>query len=454
MDSILDRFADNLTEVTYITNPAVARDDEIKKLILVLLTPEKSAVLVGKPGIGKTAIVEGLAYRIQRNEVPDALQGYTIYRVNTTALINGNGEENRVLKLVEELKNREKVILFIDEIHTLIGNGALDLANMFKEGLSRGSIKIIGATTTYEYERYIMRDKAFLRRFEKVDVSEPTEEMTVEILLKTLPKLEKQTGVILPYTDFINEKIMKFIVNMTSEYKRVYEISSRYPDICLVILRQAFSNCIYDNQTNVTFKHIYDAIRFSKAVYPDVIKKELVVFKDTFKFNFNQNSGNVTVTQSNQEPIAVPDFINKSAVDVLVNPVFTQNFKLVSEDVYDDKVPEGYIVGQSVKSDTLVQPGTEIVIYVSKGKQQVVLPSVVGYDYAEAEKRLTELGFKCIKKEIYEGSYRNNEVVQMAPFADKAYDVGTEVYLNVFVEKTEPETDEFGQTVAAATPQN
>ena len=110
MDSILDRFADNLTEVTYITNPAVARDDEIKKLILVLLTPEKSAVLVGKPGIGKTAIVEGLAYRIQRNEVPDALQGYTIYRVNTTALINGNGEENRVLKLVEELKNREKVL--------------------------------------------------------------------------------------------------------------------------------------------------------------------------------------------------------------------------------------------------------------------------------------------------------------------------------------------------------
>ena len=283
MDSILDRFADNLTEVKYITNPAVARDDEIKKLILVLLTPEKSAVLVGKPGIGKTAIVEGLAYRIQRNEVPDALQGYTINRVNTTALINGNGEENRVLKLVEELKNREKVILFIDEIHTLIGNGALDLANMIKEGLSRGSIKIIGATTTYEYERYIMRDKAFLRRFEKVDVSEPTEEMTVEILLKTLPKLEKQTGVILPYTDFINEKIMKFIVNMTTEFKRVYEISSRYPDIALVILRQCFSNAIYENRRTINLKNIYDAIKTTKAVYPDVIAKELIEFKEIFK---------------------------------------------------------------------------------------------------------------------------------------------------------------------------
>ena len=120
MESILERFSDNLTEVEYITNPAIARDEEIKKLILVLLTPEKSAVLVGKPGIGKTAIVEGLAYRIQRHEVPKALDGYTIYRVNTTALLTNNGEENRVLKLVEELKQKEKVILFIDEIHTLI----------------------------------------------------------------------------------------------------------------------------------------------------------------------------------------------------------------------------------------------------------------------------------------------------------------------------------------------
>lgn len=284
-DSILERYSDNLTEVTYITNPAVAREEEIKKLILVLLTPEKSAVLVGKPGIGKTAIVEGLAYRIQRNEVPEALMGYTIYRVNTTALINTNGEENRVLKLVEELKQKEKVILFIDEIHTLIGNdaqGALDLANMFKEGLSRGSIKMIGATTTYEYERYIMRDKAFLRRFEKVDVEEPTEEMTVQILLQTLPKLEKQTGVVLPYTDFINEKIMKFIVNMTTEYKRVYEISSRYPDIALVILRQCFSNAIYENRKTINFKNIYDAIKTTKAVYPDVIAKELVSFKEIF----------------------------------------------------------------------------------------------------------------------------------------------------------------------------
>ena len=283
-NSILARYSDELTAVNYITNPAIARDDEIKNLILVLLTPEKSAVLVGKPGIGKTAIVEGLAYRIQRKQVPDRLSGYRIFRINTTAIIgNDNDGENRVLKLVEELKNMDKVILFIDEIHTLIGDGRLDLANMFKEGLSRGSIKIIGATTTYEYEHFILRDKAFLRRFDKVDVEEPTKEMCVQILLQTLPKIEFQTGIKLPYTEFQKEEIMKFIVDMTTEFNRIYEVSSRYPDIALVLLRQAFSNAMYENSSSVSFKNIYDAVRTSKAVYPDVIKKELVKFKEKFK---------------------------------------------------------------------------------------------------------------------------------------------------------------------------
>ncbi len=285
-NSILARYADDLTAVAYITNPAVARDKELKELMLVLLTPEKSACLVGKPGIGKTAIVEGLAYKIQRNDVPNALLGYRIYRVNTTALLGNENGENRVLKLVQELRENDRVILFIDEVHTLIGNeaqGALDLANMFKEGLSRGQIKMIGATTTAEYERYILRDKAFVRRFERIDVEEPTEEMCVEILMQTLPKIEKLTGVVLPYTDFIKENIMKFIVGMTTEYKRVYEISSRYPDIALTIIRQAFSNAVFDNRTTVCFQNVYDAIRFTKAVYPDVIKKELVKFKEIFK---------------------------------------------------------------------------------------------------------------------------------------------------------------------------
>ena len=285
-NSILEMYGENLTANKYIVNPAVARDKELKELVMVLLTPEKSACLVGKPGIGKTAIVEGLAYRMQLGDIPNALKGYSIYKISTPSLVGSTDGENKVMKLVNELKNRDKIIVFIDEIHMLIGganSGPMDLANMFKEGLSRGSVKLIGATTVDEYERYILRDKAFVRRFERIDISEPTQEMCVQILMRTVPKIESQTGVKLNYTDFIKENIMKFIVNMTSEYKRVYEVSSRYPDIALTVLRQAFSAALFDNQNEVKFKHILEAVKTTKAVYPDVIKKELVVFKEQFK---------------------------------------------------------------------------------------------------------------------------------------------------------------------------
>lgn len=285
-ESILERYGENLTAIKYLVNPAVARDKELKELVMVLLTPEKSACLVGKPGIGKTAIVEGLAYRMQLNDMPNALKGYSVYKISTPSLVGSTDGENKVMALVKELKTRDKIIVFIDEIHMLMGasnQGPMDLANMFKEGLGRGTVKLIGATTVDEYERYILRDKAFVRRFERIDISEPTQEMCVQILMRTVPKIEAQTGVKLNYTDFIKEKIMKFIVNMTSEYKRVYEISSRYPDIALTVLRQAFSAALFDNSSEVKFKHIYEAVKNTKAVYPDVIKKELVVFKDTFK---------------------------------------------------------------------------------------------------------------------------------------------------------------------------
>ena len=298
-NSILDTYGENLTGDKYIVNPAVARDKELKDLVMVLLTPEKSACLVGKPGIGKTAIVEGLAYRIQLNDIPNALKGYSVYKIGAPALTGTQDGVNKVIQLVNELKTRDKIILFIDEIHMLIGardSGPMDLANMFKEGLGRGTVKLIGATTDDEYERYILRDKAFVRRLQRIDISEPTQEMCVQILMRTVPKIEIQTGVKLNYTDFIKEKIIKFIVNMTSEYKRVYEISSRYPDIALGLLRQAFSAALFDNQSEVRFKHIYEAVKNTKAVYPDVIKKELLVFKEEFKEELNAEGVSVDIS--------------------------------------------------------------------------------------------------------------------------------------------------------------
>ena len=193
--SIINRYGDNFTSKTYITNPAIGREEELKKLILVLLTPDKSAILTGKPGIGKTAIVEGLAYKIQKDEVPDALKGYEIVKIDTQALVGTVKDtgDTRVQALIDEIKTKEKFILFVDEIHTLINSNsdnALDFANMFKTGLGRGDIKVIGATTSNEYERYILKDKAFVRRFTKIEVEEPDREMTIKILMGTLPKIE------------------------------------------------------------------------------------------------------------------------------------------------------------------------------------------------------------------------------------------------------------------------
>ena len=289
--SMLQRYGENLTEKEYITDPAIAREDEIKQSILTLLTPEKSALLVGKPGIGKTAIVEGLAYRIQRGMVPNALMGWEIIKINITSLLgttnSGGQTENRIDLLVKELATRKNLILFIDETHVLVNkntseNGGIDFANMLKAGLDRGTIKMIGATTTEEYEQYILRDRAFLRRFQKIDVAEADKPTVVKILMGTIPKLEKQVGVKINYTDFVKERFMAFIVEMTDEYKRVYEVASRYPDICLTILSNAMTYALFDNSSEVKTKHFYKAICNARNIYEDAKKKEIERFKIEF----------------------------------------------------------------------------------------------------------------------------------------------------------------------------
>ncbi len=285
--SILENYGENFQKNNYITNPAIGRDEQIKQLILILLTPDKSAVLIGKPGVGKTATVEGLAYRIQRNLVPDVLKGYQVIKINTAALLGTDPVtgESKVQTLIDELKDKTKLILFIDEIHTLMGTKgeALDFANMFKPALDRGDIKVIGATTTEEYERYILRDKAFVRRFQKVEIFEPTRSENIQILLGTLPKIEYRTGAKLMYSPYIQQRIMAFITDITSEFKRIYEIGSRYPDVSLTILQQAFSNALFDNRREVNIIDIRQAIVNSKNIYPDVIKKGLPEFNKLFE---------------------------------------------------------------------------------------------------------------------------------------------------------------------------
>ena len=228
---------------------------------------------------------------MKTGNIPDALKPYELIKVNISSLlgeVKSDGQnENRLQLLVDELKTKKNIILFIDEVHLLVNrntaNMSIDFANMLKPGLDRGVIKMIGATTDEEYEAYILRDRAFLRRFLKVDVLEPTEDQCVQILLGTYPKYEKRTGVKLNYTDFIKEKIFRFIVELTDEYKRIYEIGNRYPDIALTIVMSAFSMALYENSKEVKLKHFYKAICRTKAVYEDAKVKEIARFKEIFK---------------------------------------------------------------------------------------------------------------------------------------------------------------------------
>lgn len=284
--SVLSNYGENFNDRNYITNPAIGRDKQIKEMTLILLTPDKSVILTGKPGVGKTATVEGLAYRIQKGLVPEVLKKYSVIKINTSALLGVDPVtgEAKVNTLIDELKNYSNLILFIDEIHTLMGSKgeALDFANMFKPALDRGDIKVIGATTTEEYERYILRDKAFVRRFQKVEINEPTREENISILVGTLPKMEKRTGIKMKYSPFIQQKIMEFITDITSEYKRIYEIGSRYPDVSLTLVQEAFSNALFDNRQEVNILDFRKAIKNTKNVYEDVIKKELPRFDEIF----------------------------------------------------------------------------------------------------------------------------------------------------------------------------
>ena len=186
-------------------DPVIGRDEEIRRIIEILARKTKNnVVLIGEPGVGKTAIIEGLAQRIVNRDVPTTLKDKTIYELDMGALVAGakyRGEfEERLKAVLNKIKESEgKIILFIDEIHLIVGagktDGALDAGNMLKPMLARGEIDCIGATTLNEYRKYIEKDRALERRFQQVLVKEPNVDDTISILRGLKEKFESHHGV-------------------------------------------------------------------------------------------------------------------------------------------------------------------------------------------------------------------------------------------------------------------
>ena len=272
------------------------REKEINAIIEVLLRRNKNnPLLTGHSGVGKTAIVEELAKRISEGKVPSKLKDYEIVMINTSTLVAGTkyrGEfEARFNSLINEVKNAKNIILFIDEIHTLVKTGAsdgsIDAANILKPYLARGEIKVIGATTTEEYNTYIKKDPALARRFTQIKINEPTDADMEEILNKVKGNYEK----------YYNLKISKKIVNKIIEVSSKYLPNAYNPDKCIELLDKTCSKKILSNFSNkksnaeITDNDIMEALNVTNFnnINEDMYKSIFEQLKDNCNENLVKN---------------------------------------------------------------------------------------------------------------------------------------------------------------------
>ena len=251
---LVEDFAVNLNKkiVGNEVDPVIGRDDEIKSLIEILCRRGKNnPLLIGEAGVGKTAIVEELARRIVEGNVPKPLKGKTILSLPMASLVAGTkyrGEfEERVSKILKELEENDDIIVFIDEVHTIVGaggaEGAIDASNIIKPALARGKIQLIGATTTYEYHNFIEKDKALNRRFQIIMIEEPSTNKTKEILKKLKPLYEAYHFV------SISDDIIDLIVELSDTY--IYEYYQ--PDKSIDILDEVCTKASLLESKNDTF---------------------------------------------------------------------------------------------------------------------------------------------------------------------------------------------------------
>ena len=240
-ENVLEKYGRNINEAVKAgkIDPVIGRDEEIRSITRVLSRRTKNnPVLIGEPGVGKTAIVEGLALRIERGDVPTSLKNKTIWELDMASLVAGakyRGEfEERLKKVLNEIKKSEgSIIMFIDEIHMIVGTGntegAMDTSNILKPMLARGEIHVIGATTLNEYRKYIEKDGALERRFQKIIVSEPSVEDTITILRGLKEKFEIHHGVT------IHDKALVSAATLSNRY-----ITDRYlPDKAIDLVDEA-----------------------------------------------------------------------------------------------------------------------------------------------------------------------------------------------------------------------
>jgi len=273
---LLDQFGRNLTKLAAEgkLDPVVGRETEIERIMQILSRRTKNnPVLVGEPGVGKTAVVEGLAQRITNADVPELLKGKQIYTLDLAALVAGSkyrGEfEERLKKVMKEITQRGDIILFIDELHNLVGagaaEGAIDAASILKPALARGELQTVGATTLEEYRKYLERDSALERRFQKITVDQPTTEETVQILKGLRDRYESHHKV------QITDEALEAAADLADRY-----ISDRFlPDKAIDLIDEAASRMRIKSMTSPpVYRELEDQIEQTRRSKEEAIENQ------------------------------------------------------------------------------------------------------------------------------------------------------------------------------------
>src|SRR5450755_3836676 len=273
---LLDQFGRNLTKLASEgkLDPVVGRETEIERIMQILSRRTKNnPVLVGEPGVGKTAVVEGLAQRITNADVPELLKGKQIYTLDLAALVAGSkyrGEfEERLKKVMKEITQRGDIILFIDELHNLVGagaaEGAIDAASILKPALARGELQTVGATTLEEYRKYLERDSALERRFQKITVDQPSTEETVQILKGLRDRYEQH------HRCTITDEALEAAADLADRY-----ISDRFlPDKAIDLIDEAASRMRIKSMTSPpVYRELETEIEETRRAKEDAIESQ------------------------------------------------------------------------------------------------------------------------------------------------------------------------------------
>lgn len=286
----LDKYGEDLTSMPYLKDPSVGRKQELERIMKILLYPErdKSVIITGVAGCGKTALVKGLAYRIQKGDVPAPLKDLKIISIDTATMVAGTKYvgtlEEKMKKILDEASNDKNIIIFIDEIHQAVSGGRAEgndntVAEILKPYLDYGKVRVIGATTEEEYAEHVESNTAFKTRFKKVAIKEPDYNTTYQVLDDLIEAYNKISYSKLIVSPEERHMIIDWLINSTKPTFRDYKDRASNPRLVLDVLKEAYAIAAFNESKEVTVDHLIEALKNEDRLYESSRERQVQILR-------------------------------------------------------------------------------------------------------------------------------------------------------------------------------